>query len=310
MASLLSLAVPLWLAFAPPENDYARTRSQLDATIEGIGQVSTENSIAALEQVMTALTEHPAELSTDLETLEKLDHARMSLVWLHLAQGDAEAATLAMDAAIRATRGYLRSTSNFGPMVRELHDERRAALDEQGTAIIEVDCRIPCQVIVDERRSANPTEPLHLGNHRVWVSARDGSVAWQLFEVDLQTAAETEVLVYSTKVELREVEGVFAEAAVDDRPKAKRLLPRWAEILGVSLGAGLFVGGAVLLALDGKCIGGSECSVRWENTARGAAILSVGGGLLLVSGALLSVDEVRVRGIKTRQVMLTWTLRF
>ena len=306
-----------WLFLAPPPADYAGSRAGLDAALEGIGHTNTDESLAAIEEGIAALASHPAEVSTNLDALELLDRARMSLVWLHLAAGDTSAAEQAMDAALRASRGHSRSAGNFGPMVRDLYDERLALLDQAGTAIVEVDCRIPCQVVVDERRSANPTEPLYLGPHSIWVSARQANVddvQWTLYEVDLSASGMTELLVFQPAMDLQPSEVIEPPPppAIDAAKPKKRLLPRWAEIVAASLGAGLVVSGAVLLGLDGQCASevAGQCKLRWENSARGAAILGVGGAVLLGSGALLTVDEVRVRGTKAKQVMLTWTLRF
>jgi hypothetical protein len=302
----------LWFALLSPlEGDYDHARAQLDAALDQVGQVSTEDSIAALDQGLAALGAYPLELAADLDGLDQLDDARMSLVWLHLAQGDADAAKAAMDAAIRAGRGHLRAASGFGPMVRELYDERIVALGEQGSAIIEVDCRVPCQVIIDERRSANPSEPLYLGHHRVWVAARESDADLQYFDVVLETPGATEMLVYEIQVEPRQADPLKPSPASGPivAPARKRLLPRWAEILGLSLGAVALSSGVVLLALDGKC-GDSACTYLWENTVRGAVIVGAGGGILLGFGAVLTVDEARVRRTDTRQVMLTWTLRF
>ena len=76
----------------------------------------------------------------------------------------------------------------------------------------------------------------------------------------------------------------------------------------------------MLLAFDGRCSSSKQypnsestadtCGDVYEMTAGGAALLGVGGGLLVVSGVLLGVDEVRVGRAKGHQVTVGFTLRF
>jgi hypothetical protein len=81
--------------------------------------------------------------------------------------------------------------------------------------------------------------------------------------------------------------------------KRVRLLPRWAEITGLSVGAVVLATGAGLWSTDGRCPDPRqelhECPQIWEATPAGAITVSVGAALLVTSTVLLVVDEKRVR---------------
>ncbi|NVB42871.1 hypothetical protein G6O69_33935 [Pseudenhygromyxa sp. WMMC2535] len=89
----------------------------------------------------------------------------------------------------------------------------------------------------------------------------------------------------------------------------------------LGLGVAVITTGATLLALDGRCSNTrkkptdtttkSECGQIYDiPPALGGAFTAIGGGLFVVSGVLLTVDEVRVAGKRGHQVMAGVTLRF
>ncbi len=97
------------------------------------------------------------------------------------------------------------------------------------------------------------------------------------------------------------------------------IIPRWAKILGMSLGAGLAVAGGVLLSLDGKCKNGdtptsenvtTTCRKVWENTGIGYSLIGIGGGLFVGATVWLAVDEVRLGRTARVNAMIAWTIRF
>jgi hypothetical protein len=311
---VIALLLPLWLTIAPPDPDYPQAAAQLDAALEAVGSEDIDGAIEALEQALEQAMGFPEGLSTDTGIQEKLAKARISLVALLLERGDAAAAAVAMDEAIRSARGNELPVRSFGPDVLRLYEQRRTVLEGLGTGLIEVDCEIPCDVVVDERLSPNPSDPLIVGTYRVWVGASDDSAEWAYFEVAVDTPGETESVVYR----IAKPEAVTRPEPILDSPppKAKRLLPRWTEVLGLTAGVGLAVVGGVLLSFNGKCRGGGspssmeECPDVYDNTAQGYALVGVGAGVFALAGVMLVVDEVRVGRTKAQQAMLTWTFRF
>ncbi len=330
--------LPVWLFFAPPEQpsqSYEQSVAEFDAALAALGteEVSVAEATAALERALAGLAQHPEQIPNDSETLDRLAQARLGLAWQRLVNDDEPAAIAAMDEAIRSARGRSLPAGKFGPKVLRLYEDRLQALKDSGTAIIAVECgAIPCQIVVDERRSANPTDPLYLGSYRVWVGPRDGDAVWEFYEVKLSIRNEQVDVVYKAGANAAKLEAPPEPelgfepvgppvGATDTKPKKARMLPRWASILGMTVGAGLAVGGGLLL-LDGACLDGSDvepdadappCDRVWQRNVPaglGYGLLGVGAGVFVVSGVVLTVDEVRVGDRKGKQAMLTWTFQF
>ena len=296
------------LMFEPPLEPDAAV-AQLQVALEGVGSAEPSASIEAVEAALAEAAKHPT-LAWDEALQAKLAEARVSLVWLHLANDDASAAAAAMDEALRSARGRPLESGRFGPAVLELHDARKATLANAASATIEVDCQVPCTVVVNEHVAENPLTGLAAGDYRVWISASEADdPAWAQHAVTLDDGA-THTLVYEDPTPTLVPIDV---APVTAPPKVKRKLPRWAEIVGMAAGLGLAATGATMLALNGKCRGGGElatCGFVYDNTVQGASLLAAGGAVFLTFGALLTVDEIQIGRAKGRQATLTWTMRF
>ncbi len=315
---MLSFALATWLLFSPPEAMPA-TKTDLTAKIEAVLSTPEPAKIAELEQAIADIEAQPLDVLTDKLLPDELLRARVVLAW---AYEDPQKAQDAMDEAIRSSAGRALPLSGLGTPLKTLAKDRTDALNAAGTATIEADCSVPCQMIVNERRTASLTDPLPLGSYRVWVVATKGDVEPLYRNVVLRDPGQ------NAWVEFGKTEVVVPppdpDPAVDPKKKPKRpkktkkganlsgnrpLLPLWAEIVGVVAGVGLVATGAALLAIDGNCRD-SSCEQLIENTAQGAALVGIGSGVLLSFGALLTVDRVRaVRG-KEVTATLSWTLRF
>ena len=318
---------PQEAAEEPADSEYAAAKIALG---EQISKVDSDESsltlrIQGLRQAMAELEAFPQDLPNDEDAQRRLDQARLWLVWLYLSDRNKKGATEAMDAALRASGSRLLELAlTFGPRVVDLHNARKEALEAAGRAVIEADCgELPCELIVESRRAANPSAPLYLGTYEVWVGARDGS-AWERHEVVLDTKDAVVPLVFEAGVpEEVPVEIIDEPEPIPMPVQPKRKLPRWAELLGVGAGVGLAVSGALMIAYAGRCQDGSDpredpsitvddCPTPYspDMLIPGAVLTGVGGALLLTSTVLFTVDEVRVGGRKGRQAMLRYTLRF
>jgi hypothetical protein len=334
VAIVMLALLPLFLAFAPPDPNYLQASDELDAALDTLGTEDTDTaqSKQAIQKAIDLLTQYPDEISTHARTQNQLTEARLSLVWLHLADGNEDAAREAMDEAIRSAQGRALPAGKFGPEVLRLHEDRTRAFEDRGTATIEVDCGVrPCDMLVDETRSPNPSEPLYLGRYRVWVGAQDGDRDWEFFEVDLDEAGETQRILYQAGIPepvlpasepvlpasepaSKTIGGVALPAF---KPKRNRMLPRWVSIVGLSAGAGLLVAGAVLPSLHGDCTNGADptdastCpNIYKTSDAAFYALIGSGAGILALSGIMLTFDEVGVGRSKGQQAVLTWSFRF
>jgi hypothetical protein len=319
---VFALLIPVWLALDPPNPDYQQATTDLDSALEGVGGEDVAGTIAALEQGLEQLGQFPTDLRADTAVLAKMGRARIALVAL-LIERDVLAAATAMDEAIRSARDTELPVRSFGPDVLRLYEQRRSVLEAAGTGTIEVDCQVACEVLINEHLSPNPSDPLYLGAYRVWVRADSGSPEWTYYHVVLDAPDWPETLTYPPPPPLPQVEseigngaGTTTDTGHHQGSRTKRMLPRWAEIIGLAAGAGLAVTGGVLLSMNGDCEGGGTPSIPvtcpgvYDNSIQGYTLLGAGIGLFTLAGVMLTVDEVRVGRNNARQAMITWTFRF
>ena len=339
-ALLLSLTLTLTLAPAAVEYDAARTK--LAAARDAAASNDHGLAMSQLEEALATISEFPVQLARDADAQLEVSDAQMRLAWLYLATNDPSRATQIMDDALRTTRGELGVPRGFGPALAELYTSRLQRLDTGARASIEVSCSVPCRVFVDERAATNPTQPLYIGAHRVWISAVDDSVEPASHELELSPAGAS--LSYGTPPpesalepaaadldgpntkELDELLAVAAHTinpplAPSSRPfssSKKVLMPRWSSALGIAAGAVLVGVGGLLFGLDGKCqgdldgplTGPNRCPKIYANLPTAIPALALGSTGLLAFGVVLGVDVARLRARQGRQAMVSWTIRF
>jgi hypothetical protein len=318
LAALLSFA-PLAAASEPSEppapavTSDAKYNQALDnvRNAQKLANEEPERGSTQLRDALNVLQGFGPRLATDPEGQDLRLMAQLTLARSLLATNQAESARAVMDEAIRTARGDPLPTKNFGPGLAALHRERAGVLAKHGTGSIEVDCRSPCRVFINERPTQARTDGLVPGNYRVWIEATDGSAP------DVQLKAEVEH-------EGQVVHFDFGRAPVldDDPPVAGpskprgRVLPRWADILLVSAGAAAIGTGAALWAIDGSCPGGADpedvvaCPRVYITRTAGIVTVAAGSALLLGGTIVLTVDEVRAGRQRGTQASLVWTFRF
>lgn len=316
--SVLAISAPA----SEGERSFADTIRDISTANENFAREERQKSIMLLEGLLAQASQFPGQLPSD-ETPEPLLRAHVVLARLHLAEGDREAAEEALDEAIRSAQGQALPIRAYGPQLTQLYRERRAALEELGRATLAVECEVPCEVVINELRSSERERELYLGVYRVWLRAEGGDGEWSYREVELSTADARQVIEFSAPTPKPPVEAgpaVLDLKPVDLPAQGSRRLPRAAEITGAALGVGLLVLGASLLSFDGKCERSKQrpeagttpeqCGDIYESSAAGGSLLGIGAGLLVVSGVMLAVDEVRVGRARGRQVMLKASLKF
>lgn len=306
---MLSVTLALLVNLAPePAPTTAELTTQLDAQIDVVLETPDAAKIAALDRLIGEFEDRPLDIMADIQLADQLLLARVVVAW---AQRQPERAAAAMDEAIRSSAGRELPLSGLGTDLKNLAKQRAAVLESAGTASIEVACLVPCQVLVNERRSVNPTDPLLLGNYRVWVVSTDTEIEPLRADVELDVAGETERiefgrvgpippppgLVESSK---RKQDGRMGPTEMNEwqrRQPDAPLLPLWVEIGAIVAGAGLLATGAGLLAIDGQCKGGGDpatCPTLIENTAQGAALSALGSATILSFASVLGVDRAQI----------------
>jgi hypothetical protein len=265
--------------------------------------------VAALREALAAFDEQSPELGADAEAQKVRARAQLTLARALLSANDATGARAAMDEAIRTARGDALPVKGFGPGLDALHRERTAVLEDNPRGSIEVHCSDPCRVLINGREASTSNDGLLAGRYRIHVTSMTGG-AIEPLSVTLDVNG-TESIEWP-------VANAPAPAAATPEPKRdrNRILPRWSEAVLVAAGAAAVGVGAVLIAIDGRCPGGSDpldvenCPEVYTTQMSGIATLAAGGAVFLVSGVLLTVDEVRVGRGKTRTVGLALRGRF
>lgn len=315
LATLLSLA-PLALAPpadapapastpAPVNDDYAGALTRVRQT-QDMANEDPQLGATQLRDALQLLQGFGMELAKDPEGQRVRTMAQLTLSRALLAIGDADGSRAVMDEVIRTSRGDPLPTDEFGPGLVALHRERARVLAQAGTATIEVDCKQPCRVYINERPTDPHTEALVLGRYRVWVESSDGSERPLQSTITLGQAEQIAALSFGTVV-------------VEDDPAPKpfkRIMPRGAEIAILFAGVAAIGVGAGLLGINDRCPSGlanpqtTACPQVYVTQTAGIVTLAAGGAIGLLGGITLAVDEVRLGKQRSQQVALTWTLRF
>jgi hypothetical protein len=94
--------------------------------------------------------------------------------------------------------------------------------------------------------------------------------------------------------------GVVEDEPVEIVERRTLDVPRWASIAGISVGAAAIAGGAVLLAIDGRCPGGhdpmvdiEECPNVYNTNVGGTVLISVGALAVLSMATILTITEIQ-----------------
>lgn len=290
---MLTPTLALLLFFGAPGVEPVAT-ADLTAKIETVLETPEPPAVRELDLMIARFEARAQDVLDDAPLADELLRARVVLAW---AQRDPDKAAAAMDEAIRSAAGRELPLTGLGTDLKTLAKQRTRELDGRGSGVIDVNCLVPCQVIVNERRSVNPTDQLPLGTYRVWVVARNGEFEPVQREVVLDVPGEIE------RLEFGQVEEPVAPAPVVETPTeeqptrparvaspaqqpkpgedeqsetrsvadgkreqsktrsvagGKRLLPLWAEVVGLVGGVGLVATGVALLAIDGRCKNGGD----------------------------------------------------
>jgi hypothetical protein len=294
---------------APASDDYATALARVRDT-QTIANEDPQLGATQLRDALQLLQGHGLELAKDPEGQRVRTMAQLTLSRALLAIEDAEGARAVMDEAIRTSRGDPLPTEEFGPGLAAMHREREGVLSKAGSGTIEVDCKQPCRVYINERPTDPHTAGLVLGRYRVWVESSDGSTRPLQTSVALDTPGQTMTVVF----------GEPPDEPVPDEPepktKTERIMPRGAEVALLVIGVAAIGTGAALWAIDERCPNGladprtTPCPQVYVTKTAGITTLALGGALGLLGGITLGVDEVRVGKQRAAQVALGWTLRF
>ncbi|MCH9684510.1 MAG: hypothetical protein K0V04_23950 [Deltaproteobacteria bacterium] len=249
----------------------------------------------ALHQALRDFTDLAPLVADDPQAQTARAYAMLATARTALVLGEAQRAADALDEALGVARGSSLPVESFGPSLEALHAQREAVFATRQPGRLQVRCNLPCVVYVDERPFVPLEGPLPPGPHRVWIEAEDPGHAVARHVVDIR-AGRTEALDYTLERE----PAVTDEIAAAPPAAPKRLLPRWASILGLAVGTGVAVTGGVLVAVDHRCPDltdprDNRC-IRILNTdAGGWTLVGLGTATAIVGAVILAIDETRAR---------------
>lgn len=282
----------------------AEERARRDAAIEALvaaeagATESPETAEGPLQDALAAFAEVAPLVSDDARAQEARAYAMLALARTRLVlarPGDAEAA---LDEAIATVRDRPLPIEQFGPAMMELFAQRTAARAAMPLASLAVRCAVPCRVLVDEQPFS---DSLAAGDHRVWIEALAPGQPVLRRELRLAPGESVE-LTYQIRAPEPEPEPPVATPPAPPR----RILPRWASVLGLAAGTGAVAAGGALVGVDHRCPDLSDprqvpCLRILNTDAGGFALLGVGGAVAITAAVILAIDEARARRARKRQ---------
>lgn len=320
MSPLLGLALVAALSGGPGAAPVDPSTLQRDLEQARL-LADSDDELEGLERALAALHEHAPVVAASEDLQQARAVGYLTLARGYLARNDRAAAGVVVDEALRVSRGADLPSSAYGPTLHAFVQERLAARPAD-RAILEVRCEAPCRVYLDETAAREVTSGLVPGVYRLWVESEGQRTLRREVKV---AAGDSMVPIHYNPTPAPAP--VPAEGpTLTDRPEQEpgsppapsapadvgrvRVAPRWAEIVGVSLGVGLAVTGAVLTALGPTCVEQNPCEQLRRYDTAGIPILAVGSALAVAGSVTLAVDEVRVGRIRGRTASIGWQMRF
>lgn len=278
--------------------------------------------LAPLREALDRYQEHGPLVARDKKAHEARVYGLLALARAHLALEQTEDAHRVMDEAIRVARGDPLPAKMFGPRLVKLYEARMSAPENRPAGQVSIKCTPACDVLINARLAGSGRHVdlmnVPLGSHRVQVHVTHDSE--NLFDQTIELTEDEPAfeLDYQPLGVDESSDGADIEPLVDGKPAAesRRLLPRWAGILGVATGAAAVIAGGVLLGFHGRCPDGSDptaadaCINVLDTQGAGIALLAVGGATLTGFGIALAIGETRDRKRRPTGAMLGYTLRF
>ncbi len=281
----------------------AHERSQRDAVVRALidaEAAATESPLdadAALAAALDDFADIAPLVATDAEAQAARTYAQLAYARTELVRDDPSSAEQRMDQALSEARGAALPADGFGPDLEALHQRRHAALARRQPGRIAIECAQPCVAWVDERPFDPEGGPLPPGVHRVWVEAR--AAGQPVVRQQLRLAAGHTVVV-RYQVVAPKTRGPTGPSDPPEPATRRRILPRWASVLGLSVGVTAAGTGGVLVGVDHRCPGLADprttpCLRILDTDAGGWTLVGLGTATAVASAIILALDETRAR---------------
>jgi hypothetical protein len=284
------------------------------------------SGIAPLRSALDRVEDLGLAVARDPSAHEARLYGLLALARAHLSLGHDDEANATMDEAIRVARGEPLRAKAFGPRVVELYEQRLGAPENLPEGQLVIDCTPACDVVLNATMAGSgrrvELSNVPLGTHSLQVQAA-ASAHDEVLDQSIELTAEAPS--FSLEFAPGKIDSTTSSdtdpggGPIRDATPAdgrRRLLPRWAGIVGVATGAVAMIAGGVLLGFHGRCPDGSDpaaadaCLNVLDTRAPGIALLAIGGAAFTGFGVALIVGETRDRRRRSAGAMLGYTIRF
>lgn len=297
-----------------------------DTAAVGDGKITDPQiAMSKLREILAKAEAHPFDIADEPGAHRARVRALLSLAQFLLEAGDVEGAIANIDEAIRVVRGDP-LPPGIGDSLEQLIFERLAAPENAHRGSLQIRCRVPCRVVLDERDVGRGSEisarGLPLGRHRLHIRTLSSPVFSESQAV-LLTAE------HARHEQRFEGPAPVVQQTLNDPSDAPALrrhrpqdpswkMPRWTSIAGIAAGSALLLSGALLIAFHGRCMDLTDpklephcpdvLQTRWGGTG-----LAVGGGAMIIAFSItLGIGDLRGRRAQEQrqpQARLGWTTR-
>jgi len=277
----------------------ARLQEAIDATNE-----DPEVHAPALRRVLDELAGVPGVVGRDPRLQSLRIEGLLYLARALLVLDDRDGAVGALDEAIRVSGGSVSNVGDFGPSLSRLYDERRTAPELRPAGEVHVECTGgPCRVFLDGRVIGTGTDigssGIPLGSHVIRIEPQELEPP-EPFTQEVITLSGDQPRKDFT-LELPVTETPTTATGPTKSGDSGRKLPRWAGILGMTLGGVAMAGGAFAIAIDGRCPDLSAADANDGNACRdvhnslytGIGVLAAGAGALTGFGIAFGLGEAK-----------------
>ncbi len=296
------------------ETSAPQLRLELQAAIDATNE-DPELHAPALRRVLDQASAAPGVVGRDAGLQSMRIEGLLYLARALLVLDQPDDATAALDEAIRVSGGSVANVSDFGPSLSALYEQRRSAPELKPVGSVEVSCSGgPCRVFLDGRVLGTGMDILStgipLGPHIVRIEPQNLTPPEPFEQTSILLTDDAPKASLTLEVPVPAKDTGTARSLAPDTSKSGRKLPRWAGILGMTLGGAALAGGVFAAAIDGRCPDlsnsdpdtGEKCRDVHNSLLTGLVVLGIGAGTLTGFGISFGIGEAKDRRHAAGQV--------
>lgn len=292
--------------------------SKLQAAIDATNE-DPEVHAPELREALDDVAAVPGVVGRSTKLQELRIEGLMYLARALLVLDQRDQAVAAIDEAIRVSGGSVPNVAAFGPSLADLYDERRAAPELRPAGEVHVACTGgPCRVFLDGRVIGTGTDigatGIPLGAHIIRIEPQElePPEPFQQEVIALTDAASKAEFTFTVPATDPPATGGPGPKLTGD---SGRKLPRWAGILGMTIGGLAIAGGAFAMGIDGRCpdlssTAKNDCVDVHDSLYTGIGVLAVGVATATGFGIAFGVGEAKDKRFEQKNTTANLQLGF